>query len=64
MKNNKIQYYKKYGEFLNSREFLELLKEDRNNIESSVYIPPKLGDRDFGKFKVVFKKIKYVSLVA
>lgn len=64
MKNDRIQYYLKYDEFLNSHEFLNLLKEDMNNIKSSVYIPPKLGDKRFGVFKVTFKKIRYETRVA
>ncbi len=36
-------------------EFIKLVESQRDNIESSKFIPPKIGDSSFGEMSVTYK---------
>ncbi len=38
-----------------AEEFIRIADLKRDNIESSQFIPPKVGEDSFGSFKVVFR---------
>lgn len=42
-------------EILTPRQFLDLSKEEKSNIIESKIIPPQLGKKEYGKFKVTYK---------
>lgn len=54
-----ITYSKAFEEILSPKEFLNLTAEDRANISHTEVIPPLLGQRDFGKIKVHYKRLAY-----
>jgi hypothetical protein len=47
-------------EVLSAQDFLKLMSERPEDIESSVFCPPKLGSSSFGSFKVKFLKSRLV----
>jgi len=42
-------------------EYLIIVESRKSNIESSRFIPPKIGGSGFGKFKVTFKDKELVD---
>lgn len=40
---------------VSAEEYQTLIDKRRDNIESSRFIPPKIGGKGFGKFQVTFK---------
>lgn len=42
-------------------EYQIIIETRKGNIESSRFIPPKLGDKGFGKFKITFKDKELVD---
>jgi len=40
-------------------EFLDMTPEERSNAKKVTFCPPKLGDKDFGKFVVTLKQPVY-----
>jgi hypothetical protein len=42
-------------------EFLVISKKSKDNIESSRFIPPAIGSKGMGKFKVTFKDKELVN---
>ena len=42
-------------------EYLVISSKKKDNIESSRFIPPKIGGKGFGKFKVTFKDRELVD---
>lgn len=42
-------------ERLGPLEFLRILESDRENIKSSTFIPPELGDSHFGYFDIEYR---------
>jgi len=46
---------------VSSDEYLVIVSTRKNNIESSLFIPPKIGSNNFGKFKITFKDKELVD---
>ncbi len=42
-------------------EYLVISSKKKDNIESTRFIPPKIGGKGFGKFKVTFKDRELVD---
>lgn len=42
-------------------EYQIIIETRKSNIESSRFIPPKLGDKGFGKFKITFNDKELVD---
>ena len=43
---------------VSANDYLALTQKRRNAIESSTFIPPKIGKKGFGKVKVTFKDME------
>lgn len=43
------------SEILSPEEYLKVAKSDSNTIKRSRFIPPRIGDRTFGKVEVTYK---------
>ena len=46
-------------ELLSAQDFLNLVKRDRSLVKESRLVPGKLGDKNFGKFEVVYSRPIY-----
>lgn len=44
---------------VSAKEFVRIVKANRNAIEHSRFVPPKLGSSGFGRFVVSFRKIHF-----
>jgi hypothetical protein len=59
-------FYKTYDakasmeELLSPKDFLKLKESDRENIKSAQIVPVKLGQRNFGKIKIIRKTPVYL----
>lgn len=42
-------------EKVSTKEYLRLMKTSERNIKRSTFIPPKLGDKHFGRFEIEYK---------
>ena len=47
------------AEFISPREYLKLTEEEKSEIEDIRIVPPTLGSRDFGMFRIVRKSPSY-----
>lgn len=47
-------------EIVTPQEYLKLRESDRENIKSAQIVPPKLGQKHFGKIKIIRKTPIYV----
>ncbi|MDD9797911.1 MAG: hypothetical protein OXT03_02205 [Alphaproteobacteria bacterium] len=45
-------FWEESTETVSAEEFLKILETRRHTIESTRFIPPKLGDKHFGKFEI------------
>ena len=54
-----LQFEPVRRERLSPAEFLEALNSDRDNIESSHFVAPQLGDDHFGYFEVEYRNPVY-----
>lgn len=43
------------SEIISAENYLKLTEFERNNIESTQIIPPKLGDDNFGKIIITYR---------
>ena len=62
---NPIKEYTAVRErLLNAADYLEEVRKDRktSNIVSVEFVPPKIGARGYGKFKVRYKTLVAVDL--
>ena len=58
--NTKTIYLHKFTqESLSPREFVNLKAGDKANISYTEVVPPRLGQKDFGKIKVHYKRPVY-----
>lgn len=58
--NTKAMYLHKISkESLSPREFVNLKSADRANISFTEVVPPRLGQKDFGKITVHYKNPVY-----
>lgn len=46
-------------ELLSAQDFLNLVKRDRSLVKESRLVPGKLGDKEFGKFEVIYSRPIY-----
>lgn len=46
---------------VSAEEYQTILDKRRDNIESSRFIPPRIGGKGFGKFQVTFKDKELVD---
>lgn len=46
---------------ISADEYLVISSKKKDNIESSRFIPPEIGGKGFGKFKVTFKDRELVD---
>lgn len=59
MKNDFIDLLPKREKVVRPEEFLTMSAKERSNIQSSRFVPPSLGSRDFGHFVVVLRHPVY-----
>lgn len=59
MKTNTIHLHKISKESLSPREFVNLKAGDKANISYTEVVPPRLGQKDFGKITVHYKNPVY-----
>ncbi len=59
MTNNVIKLHKVTEEALSPREYLNLKSSESRNISHTEVIPPRLGEKDFGSIRVVYKNPVY-----
>ncbi len=53
---NNISTYKPVKQHIyTAEEFIKIADSKRENIESTHFIAPKIGENSFGSFKVVFR---------
>lgn len=57
--SNYISMNKIEEELLSPEKFLNLNEKEKMNIISSRIIPPKLGDKGYGKIKVIYRNPIY-----
>lgn len=48
-------FWEQSTETVSAEEFLKILETRRHGMESVRFIPPKLGDKHFGKFKIKYR---------
>lgn len=59
MNTKTIYLHKINEELLSPREFVNLKAADKDNISRTEVIPPRLGQNDFGKIRVHYKRPVY-----
>lgn len=42
-------------EILSASEFLRLSQKDTHRIERSRFVPPRIGETNFGRFEVIYR---------
>lgn len=50
-------YIPKQKETLLPNDYIKLAQEERSNIKTVRFIPPKLGQRGYGSFEVTYKRM-------
>jgi len=53
-----LDFWEETTETVSAEELLEILKEPRPDVKSVRFVPPKLGDKHFGKFEIK-RKVPY-----
>jgi len=47
-----LDFWEQSTQTVSAEELLEILEKQSHDVESVRFIPPKLGDKHFGKFKI------------